>query len=433
MRILFFFCDMLRPDKVEGGQVYDIFKRLGGTWYTKAYTPTPETPRAMAAFYTGLYPAKNGCTKRGMWPYYFQKPELENIFSLLAKQGYKNYYYASPYSFSPKEGIAPKGFDQYAELVFDYKTLVEKALADKSENLCVYAGFDDYHDAVDIYSCGSVVSQDEADEVGQKHLKNCMEQLLDAAGTGFFDKIVIFSDHGCMLKSDGVKKGDKLAYVAPIRTGITLFIHSKGDSTIEKVPQTVSLLDIFPTVAKWVGQSVECDGIPLQDAETKRTPVVEDIYHYRGVDRFIYSTYDLWAYISDEFYYIETIEGNQRLYKCIDYTWQEVPVGQYEAEIKGFQAEMAAKSCFYTQNTSGYKLIAAKEKAVGNELQFKTDAQFGPKYGSNGRRIRYTDGNGFAKTPAMRIRRKLADIGYQWSHLCGALKAEFKELFRLFK
>ncbi|MBQ7747327.1 MAG: hypothetical protein IJT92_07785, partial [Spirochaetia bacterium] len=204
MRILFFFCDMLRPDKIQGGHVYDIFKRLGGTWYTNAYTPAPETPRAMAAFYTGLYPAKNGCIKRGMWPYYFQNPDLENIFSLLSKQGCKNYYYASPYSFSPKEGIVPKGFDQYAELVFDYKTLVEKALADRNGNLCVYAGFDDYHDAVDIYSCGSVVSRDEADLVGQTHLKACMEQLLDAAGSDFFDKIVIFSDHGCMLKSDAV-------------------------------------------------------------------------------------------------------------------------------------------------------------------------------------------------------------------------------------
>ena len=46
MRILFFFCDMLRPDKVENGAVYDLFRRLGGTWYTNAYTPTPETPRA---------------------------------------------------------------------------------------------------------------------------------------------------------------------------------------------------------------------------------------------------------------------------------------------------------------------------------------------------------------------------------------------------
>lgn len=431
MKILFFFCDMLRPDKVEGGQVYDIFKRLGGTWYTNAYTPTPETPRAMAVFYTGLYPAKNGCIKRGMWPYYFQIPDLENIFSLLLKQGYKNYYYASPYSFSPREGIVPKGFDQYAELVFDYKTLVEKVHADKSDNLCVYAGFDDYHDAVDIYSCGSVVSRDKADRVGQTHLKACMEQLLDAAGSDFFDKIIIFSDHGCMLKGDGIKNGDKLAYISPIRTGITLFVHSKGDKKIEKVFRTVSLLDIFPTVAQWVGKIADCDGIPL-DSDAKRNLVVEDIYHYRGVDRFIYSTYNLWAFISDEFYYIETIEGNQRLYKCVDSVWNQVPVGQYSSEIESFRYEIASKSCFYTQNTSGYKLIAAKDRAVGNELMFKTDALFGSKYGSNGRRIRYTDGSSFNKTPAMRIRRKLADIGYQWQHMASMIKTELKELFKLF-
>ena len=431
MRILFFFCDMLRPDKVEEGQVYDIFRRLGGTWYTNAYTPAPETPRAMAAFYTGHYPAKNGCIKRGMWPYYFQDPDSGNIFSLLAKQGYKNYYYASPYSFSPKEGIVPKGFDQYAELVFDYKTLVEKAVADRSENLCVYAGFDDYHDAVDIYSCGSVVSRDEADGVGQTHLKCCMEQLLDSVGNEFFDKIVIFSDHGCMLKGDGIKSGDMLAYVSPVRTGITLFIHDKGAAQVTRETRMVSLLDIFPTVAGWAGQSAECDGIPL-DSDAKRHLVVEDIYHYRGVDKFLCSTYNLWAFISDEFYYIETIEGNQRLYKRIDSVWQEVPAGQYSTEIEVFRREIASKSCFYSQNTRGYKLIEAKEKAVGNELLFKTDAQFGPKYGSNGRRIRYTDGSGFDKTPAMRIRRKLADIGYQWSHLCSVLKTELKELFKLF-
>ncbi len=431
MRILFFFCDMLRPDKVEKGAVYDIFRRLGGTWYTNAYTPTPETPRAMAAFYTGLYPAKNGCIKRGMWPYYFQNPDLENIFSLLAKQGYKSYYYASPYSFSPKEGIVPRGFDQYAELVFDYKTLVEKTIADKSDNLCVYAGFDDYHDAVDIYSCGSVVSRDEADGVGQAHLKACMEQLLDAAGSSFFDKIIIFSDHGCMLKSDGIKNGDKLAYVSPIRTGITLFVHDKGAAQVTREPLMVSLLDIFPTVAGWTGQHAECDGISL-DSDAKRHLVVEDIYHYRGVDRFIYSTYNLWAFIGDEFYYIETIEGDQRLYKCIDSVWNQVPIGQYVAEVEAFRQEIASKSCFYSRNTQGYKLIAEKEKAVGNELLFRTDAQFGSKYSSAGRRIRYTDGGGFDKTPAMRIRRKLADIGYQWQHLAGVMKSELKELFKLF-
>ena len=431
MRILFFFCDMLRPDKVENGAVYDIFKRLGGTWYTNAYTPAPETPRAMAAFYTGLYPAKNGCLKRGMWPYYFQNPDLENIFSLLAKQGYKNYYYASPYSFSPKEGIVPKGFDRYAEIVFDYKTLVEKALADKGDNLCVYAGFDDYHDAVDIYSCGSVVSRDEADGVGQTHLKACMEQLLDAAGSDFFDKIIIFSDHGCMLKGDGIKNRDKLAYVSPVRTGITLFIHDKGAAQVTKETRMVSLLDIFPTVAGWVGQSVECDGITL-DSDAKRNLVVEDIYHYRGVDKFLYSTYDLWAYISDDFYYIETLDGKGRLYKCRDSLWSEVPVGQYGSEIEGFRKEIVSKSCFYSQNTTGYKLIETKEKAMGNELLFKTDAQFGSKYGSNGRRIRYTDGSGFDKTLAMRISRKLADIGYQCQHMASVMKVEFKEFFKIF-
>ena len=432
MKILFFFCDMLRPDKVEKGPVYDIFKELGGKWYTDAYTPTPETPRAMAAFYTGLYPAKNGCIKRGMWPYYFQKPELENIFSLLAKQGYKNYYYASPYSFSPKEGIVPKGFDRYAEIVFDYKDLIGKALTDKSENLCVYAGFDDYHDAVDFYSCGSVVSHDEADTVGQTKLKSCMEQLLDAAGDGFFDKIVIFSDHGCMLKSDGIKQGDKLAYVSPVRTGITLFVHEKDDSQVTKEAGVVSLLDIFPTVAEWLGQSVECDGIPLQDMNQARQLVVEDIYHYRGVDRFLYSTYDLWAYISDQFYYIETLEGDRRLYKCVDSAWIEVPAAQYEAEIEGFKREIGAKSCFYSQNTSGYKLIEAKEKAVGNELLFKSDAPWGTKYASTGRRAFYTDGTGFNKTPAMRIQRKLADIGYQMRRIGSVLGKELKELFKLF-
>ncbi|MCQ2603497.1 MAG: hypothetical protein MJ215_00425 [Spirochaetia bacterium] len=329
MKILFFFCDMLRPDKVENGAVYKIFSRLGGTWYTSAYTPAPETPRAMACFYTGLYPAENGCTKCGQWPYYFMDAEKNNIFKFLASEGYKNYYYASPYSFSPKEGIVPFGFDRYAEIVFDYKTLIDKAGNDRNDDLCVYAGFDDYHDAVDIYSCGSVVSHDEADAVGQEHLFRCMDMLLDAVGNDFFDKIVIFSDHGCMLKGDHVRNGDRFAYVSPIRTNITLFIHNRGDKQVDKVQNICSLLDIFPTVAQWHGKKVDTDGVPLLDLSFRRELVVEDIYHYRGVDNFIYSTYDIWAYISDRFYYTETLEGKQKLMVKNDSVWsEEVIVGE---------------------------------------------------------------------------------------------------------
>ena len=101
--------------------------------------------------------------------------------------------------------------------------------------------------------------------------------------------------------------------------------------------------------------------------------MVEDIYHYRGVDRFIYSTYDLWAYISDEFYYIETIEGNQRLYKCIDYTWQEVPVGQYEAEIKARRRAFLQDSAAVKQYKGEVRrLIRMAARLTRSERSFRS-------------------------------------------------------------
>ena len=433
MRILFFFCDMLRPDKVEKGAVFNVMQKLGGIWFTQAYTPTPETPRAMAAYYTGLYPAENGCTKRGQWPYYFMSTDCDNLFKMLHDSGYNNYYYASPYSFSPKEGIVPSDFDKYSQIVFDYKDLIRKVASDGSENLCVHAGFDDYHDAVDFYSCGSVGSHDKADAVGQEHLENCINQFLNAVGSDFFDKIIIFSDHGCMLKGDGIKSGDQLSYVGAVRTGITLFIHDKKDIGIKKIDQVVSLLDIFPTVALWIGKKVDADGIPLQNLDDKRELVVEDIYHYRGVDNFIFSSYNLWSFINDEFYYSVSLEGKERLLKRASSGWEVVCCEDYRKEIERFISVIKEKSCFYSGNVSGYKIIDAKGKAVGSELLFKTEAAFGSKYNATGRRVLYTDGSEFKKTAGMRISRKLADLGYQWQRIADIMKKEFKELFKLLK
>lgn len=413
MKILFLFCDMLRPDKlVFGSPVLELMGKIGGTWFREAYTPAAETPRALACMYTGLYPKRNGCRKRGQWPYYFMDTGCDNLFRLLKRHDYRTLYYASPYSFSPREGIVPRDFDSCGEAFFDYDEITEAVEKDSSKNLCVWLGYDDYHDAVDHYSCGPVVSREIADKVGQEHLASAIDKFIRSVGNKF-DRIILFSDHGCLLEND--KNSE---YIGKTRTNITLFVHRAGDKGINEIKNTVSLMDIFPTVAEWLGEKPDTDGISLEDLNTGRIVAMEDIYHYKGVDQFLYSTYNLWAVKTDDYYYIEHLDGKNN--------------GDQAHPADSFRSILEEKCCFYKENRYGWDIINLKERSVGNELIFKVDKPFGEKYNNSGRRIKYTDGSGFNKTASMKISRKLGDIRYQLQRISSVLGKELKELRNLF-
>jgi arylsulfatase A-like enzyme len=95
MKFLLIFIDALRPDMLK---VYDnsmpetaldeIFKNLGGTIFTKCYTPAPDTTRSTACLWSSKYPMANGCNTRMKWAKYCMNSPEYSLFYLLRQQGY---------------------------------------------------------------------------------------------------------------------------------------------------------------------------------------------------------------------------------------------------------------------------------------------------------------------------------------------------------
>ena len=52
-----------------------FIEELGGVLFANTFTPAPDTPRSIAAFFTGRDPELNGCDKFSKWPLYYLNKE----------------------------------------------------------------------------------------------------------------------------------------------------------------------------------------------------------------------------------------------------------------------------------------------------------------------------------------------------------------------
>ena len=93
MRILLVFIDMVRVDHLKtynsDAKECCLDRRLaeiGGTIYTRCFSPGPDTPRSMACMQSGLYPFFNGCSTRIRWPFYFLKEGISTIWDHAAEK-----------------------------------------------------------------------------------------------------------------------------------------------------------------------------------------------------------------------------------------------------------------------------------------------------------------------------------------------------------
>lgn len=87
MKILLAFFDMIRVDHIQmynpqaEKTVFDtMFQKIGGTLFSKCYTPAPDTPRSLACLWSGYVPSNNGCDTRIKWPHFFMKEGISTIF-----------------------------------------------------------------------------------------------------------------------------------------------------------------------------------------------------------------------------------------------------------------------------------------------------------------------------------------------------------------
>jgi hypothetical protein len=388
------------------------FKRMGGTCFTNAYTPAPDTPRSMACFYTGLYPKKNGCCRYAQYPRTWLNTK-NHIFRALSNNGYEIMVYTPIRDYI--DGVFPLDIiDCNATLNINFKETIKNIKEKQLEKRVFFITLPDYHNAVDI-----MVRDIFGDRKGQSHLSNAFALLFETVPIDYFDKIVIFSDHGCRLSIDDQTK---LGWLNDNRVKTVLFVHKKGDTNIIKESRVVSILDVFPTVLEWLGISVptDLDGKSLLHPADDRFIVTEDEIFQLSNENYLGSVANIWTLRNNKYCFTETLNDGFKLQQFDNNGYIECAHDTDSKLLNDFRKKIGENSCFYEINkrinVEIQSLVATRKQTknlfedamysdlVGNDID---------SYNSNGYMSCHTDGKPLVIPRHTRFIKKVFHLFYR--------------------
>ena len=312
MRVLVIFCDMLRANKLS---VYnskiecktpfdDLLLNLGGTLFTRCFSPAPDTPRSLACLYTGLMPKENGCSKRIHWPRYYLNKNCTTIFDRFEDANINVHTNISPAEV--KTGMLPERANEFVKNYGSFQNLLANKsaiLADK--NSLTFLNLQDYHIAIDRLRSSSF-----SDRFGQRKLVEIIKLFFKAVPASHFDEIIIMSDHGCMLNGDCHDRNG-LDYIGNDRSQIVLFNSFRGASRLKFDDTLMSICDVSNVILHPFGLPL-LNKLSFEQASQGRNHVaVED---YQPVNIGSSSVPCLWRVIGQEFDYYTNLV-NERIVK----------------------------------------------------------------------------------------------------------------------
>ena len=431
MKILYIFCDMLRAERLqsvnpqikEKTPIDRYFERLGGTCFTNAYTPAPDTSRSLACFQTGLMPNKNGCRKYVQYAADYLETD-EHIFKTLYQQGYKIHALVTP--FGPERGDYAHDFFDYVTPYYDFRRAIEAIKKCNSEKQVTYLVIDDYHDAIDISATLW------GHKTGQKHLSNAFSILFDEIPVDYFDDIFIFSDHGCTLDID--YPNPRINKLNDYLSKITLFWHRKGDSTLKKDNHIVSILDIYPTTLEILKlkPTANIDGVSLFTPDKERFIVMENNILSPDAWNNILTLNGVWAFRNRDYFFVQTIDQDYYLHLDANYRLQKVVNGNYltihhppQALLDDFRHKIEIHSCHYRE----FNRIRKQRERRQN---FKIFSHLLPatSYGADGGAIAYADGQPYEKKPILpNMKREIKKNVYDIYHGLSTIKYNLTRFF----
>lgn len=266
------FLDMLGAQKLHicnskvSETPFDTYvKELGGKIYTKCYSPAPDTPRAAACMWSGVYPKRNGCNNRVKWPQKDLNRSLDNIWSIFQKMNYDVNVYCCESNcklglipFTGKENV-------YKKSVYEF---LNKAKI--TENSFSFFYLPDLH-----YILSEMDYSEEGYTEGNQFLTNIVKEIVSFyQGGNVFDCIMMFSDHG--YKADNSLETHMLSKE---RTNTFMYMKNKGDIELVKDEKIRSLLDVMPTICNKIGYKWEndIDGKDLNDTTGHTYVLMEDL------------------------------------------------------------------------------------------------------------------------------------------------------------
>jgi hypothetical protein len=295
MKILFLFCDMLRADffntyntKCPSNELDSWFKKIGGTAYTNAYSPAPDTARSLACLFTGKYPKNHGCQKRIHYPEYFLRDDIDNIFKLLLDKDFKIFVrevYAEKAC-----GILPGNIATNSSIYrdSDLSTVVSKinASIEKDENSFSFISLPDSHWACDDYGYHPFGL-----DYGIKRLSKAFKTIFNTLSMDSFDYIVLFSDHGMKITND-LDSLEKDSFLNKDRTQLVLQVKEKKPKGLTKNEDLKSIMDVFPFILDNLNISYnDVDGINITKNEPREIIFEDELIYIPSINGF----HDIWA------------------------------------------------------------------------------------------------------------------------------------------
>jgi len=370
MKVLIIFCDMLRanlletfkPETNSGQPMDDWFYRIGGTAFTNCYTPSPDTARSLACFYTGLYPKKNGCNHRIMWPEHFLDEKNKTIFDIFLDKSFSIVSYIdkrkSDIGFFPKRN--KDSMNLYHKL--------DDALSSpelESENLLFFAALDDCHFAIDDHG-----QNEKAHFIGQKHLSNSFEKIFNKFDKDDFDSIVIFSDHGCKLGFKENYKEKPIDKLNSDRTQIVMHVRSKGEHSVIQNNKLSSIMDVFPFFCDKLNfVPNQLDGISFFSNIQHKEIVIEDCSSFSPT---LYNSYDIWSVRTPTHLYCLDFE-TKTLDKIENKKYKKLDINKNKDIILTLEKKLIENSCQYANMIKikkimkGYKLLKSSRDKYSDE------------------------------------------------------------------
>ena len=247
MKILFYFLDMLpgtvMEDTVEKNEyplMREFLHDFTGTFYTNAYTPSPDTPRSIACLFTAATPKIHGCSTRDKWPGHFMASDELNQLLFLQSEGFEIFTLLAKNEISSKRFLPNSEklkFKNHQDIL-SFKSSVLNSNA--FENSFFFVQDNIFHDVVDERS-----GHESSIKSGLKQSLNNLRIFFDTINKDNFDLVVLFSDHG--FKPFRYPKS-KSHHLDDIRIKIFLHISSKGDTGFMKDNKLRCISDIFPII-----------------------------------------------------------------------------------------------------------------------------------------------------------------------------------------
>lgn len=273
MKILICFIDMLRgKEELQNLKYKNMLKNIGGIYYSNAFALSGDTFRSFSTIITGLYPKENGCTHSAYVPETFLKNKM-TIFNYLLNKNFKIYMKINP--FFSNISMFPRILNE-CFLFNDIDEIIDNYKKDISKNKLFFYYDEDYHELI----CNQSNKKQEI-KARNKIIEN-LDYLFSKLNNKEFDKVIIFSDHGCTLYEDNEETNYN---INDCRNKITLLVRENKNEEFCIKDHLVSTLDIFPTFLSWFKEPIlKMRGKNVADT-TYRKFYIEDGYcDYMGFD-----------------------------------------------------------------------------------------------------------------------------------------------------